>query len=71
MKCPKCSSTNIRVADNVNDIASNTKLRQRICRECDYKFFTKEEIVERDSQYRIAWANNHRHHNWYAKKGAL
>lgn len=62
MKCPKCSSANIRVADNVNDLVNNTKLRQRIC---------KEEIVERDSRYRITWTNNHRHHNWYTKKNGV
>lgn len=57
MVCPKCG----RVAGQLDSIETAEKevYRERYCRSCDYKFYTVEYEVERNSQFATMW-NKHK-----------
>ena len=44
MKCPKCGSENIKIIDSRS--ADTLVYRIRKCLDCEYRFGTKESIVE-------------------------
>lgn len=58
MKCPKCGA-DVRNIDSVHT-ENNEILRKRICKECDYIFFTMEFECDYDSVFKEAWNRNHR-----------
>lgn len=53
MKCPKCG----RLAGTLDHIETEEKevYRERYCHSCDYKFYTVEYEVERNSQFATLW----------------
>lgn len=58
MTCPKCGGR-LNVLDVVNTTRNQT-YRKRRCPKCNLIFFTSEEIVNPDKEFKEDWCANYR-----------
>lgn len=68
MICPDCGSDNTGVIDYVFNPETNEHYRLRKCKECLYRFYSTEFIIEPNAQFMREWKTHNRYVAYNAKK---
>lgn len=74
MKCPQCQASKPRISETDESLNGKEELRQRVCRACGYKWWTREIDAERlrspipPSRRRQRWFDQLKH--WRRSKRA-
>lgn len=63
MLCPRCAVKANRVTD-VRHTKENETLRQRVCRNCGFCFYTTEFVVETNESFISLWNKHERKKEW-------
>lgn len=68
MICPDCGSKNTGVIDCSFNPETNEHSRLRRCKDCLYRFYSIEFVIEPNAQFKKDWAANNRYVAHNAKK---
>ena len=68
MICPDCDSKNTSVIDYVFNPETNEHYRLRRCKDCLYRFYSMEFIVEPNAQFMKEWKTHNRYVAYNEKK---